>query len=102
MATTKRRPLEDLYPPDHPRQPHRRGVIDDTLDVYPPYHLFKGTPTPEDIEAAKRLAAERGYPLPPTLSPPPRRANRARPAGTARPKRAAEGRGKARKEEGDS
>jgi len=67
MATTPRstrRPLEGLYPPGQPPQPHRRGVIDDTLDVHPPYHLLRGKPTPEDMAAAKQLAAEHGYPLP--------------------------------------
>lgn len=64
MATTERRPLENLYLPEHPRRPHRRGVIDDTLDAYPPYHLIRGKPTPEAMEAAKRIAAERGYPPP--------------------------------------
>jgi len=58
------RPLENLYPPARPPKPYRRGVLDDTLDAQPPYHLLRGRPTREAIEAAKRLAAEYGYPLP--------------------------------------
>ena len=57
---TKRR---SLYPPGH-RQSDDPYYLDDTLDAYPPYHLFHGKPTPEAMEAAKRLAAERGYPSP--------------------------------------
>src|SRR5438132_13648619 len=52
-----------LYPPEHPRQ-RQRYYFDDTLDAYPPFHLFHGTPTPEAMEAAKQLAAKRGYPMP--------------------------------------
>ena len=57
MATTKRR---SLHPPDH-RRSDDPYYVDDTLAAYPPYHLLRGKPTPEAMEAAKRLAAERGY-----------------------------------------
>src|SRR5206468_13023152 len=57
-ATGERQGIEALYPPGR-RPTHRRGYIDDTLDAYPPYHvLYRGTPTPEQIQAAKRLAQE--------------------------------------------
>ena len=97
MARTERPPLEDLYPPEHPRRPHRRGVIDDTLDVHPPYHLFEGTPTPEEVEAAKRVAAERGYPLPSTSLPTELMAKGTDTTATVHPRRAAEAKGKAKK-----
>ena len=98
MAITERRPLEDLYPPEHSRRPHRRGVIDDTLDVYPPYHLFEGPPTPGEIEAATRLAAERGYRRPSTGAPASPSPNGVHTTARRTPaKRAAEAGGKAKK-----
>ncbi|MBI3973045.1 MAG: hypothetical protein HY332_17340 [Chloroflexi bacterium] len=63
MATNSTTVRRSLYPPEHPRK-RERYYFDDTLDAYPPYHLFRGKPTPEAMEAAKRLAAKRGYPPP--------------------------------------
>ena len=60
MAITKRRPL---YPPGH-RRSDDPYYLDDTLDAHPPYHLLRGKPTPEAMEAAKQLAAKRGYLMP--------------------------------------
>lgn len=53
-----------LYPPGH--QPSNDPFYcDDTLDAYPPLRrLFPGKPTPEAMEAARQLAAKRGYPMP--------------------------------------
>jgi hypothetical protein len=96
MATTQttgRRPLDDLYPAEHPRKPRRRGVIDDTLDIHPPLHIFEGMATPEDLEAAQRLAAELGYPLPETRAaptPPPAPADGVSTVNGAHRRRAAE------------
>jgi hypothetical protein len=70
MATTQRTQRRSLYPPEH--QPSDDPYyLDDTLDAYPPYHLLRGKPTPEAMEAAKRLAAKRGYP-PPQFPPEPK------------------------------
>jgi hypothetical protein len=63
MATTQHTERRSLYPPSH-RPSDDPYYVDDTLDAYPPYHLLRGKPTPEAMEAAKRLAAERGYPPP--------------------------------------
>lgn len=61
MAPTRRR---SLYPPEHPRK-RRPYYFDDTLDAYPPLcRLFPCRPTPEAMEAARQLAAKRGYPMP--------------------------------------
>ncbi len=51
--------IEALYPPGR-RPSHRRGYLDDTLDAYPPRHLYAGKPTPEQVAAAKQLIQERG------------------------------------------
>src|SRR5687768_6917420 len=59
-STTKRR---SLYPPEHPRR-RERYYFDDTLDAHPPFHVFRAEPTPEAMEAARQLAAQRGYPMP--------------------------------------
>ena len=96
MATTDTTKRRSLYPPGH-RQSDDPYYLDDTLDAYPPYHLFRGKPTPEAMEAAKRLAAERGYP-PPKFPPEPQdtqdgqdaRASAANGALADRPKRGAE------------
>ncbi len=88
MATTKRR---SLYPPWH-RPSDDPYYLDDTLDAYPPYHLLRGKPTPEAMEAARAKAIERGYPLP-KLPAEAEAAPEARPAERARarrPKRAPE------------
>ena len=67
MATKVSKPTTErrsLYPPEHPRQ-RRQYYFDDTLDAYPPLRrLFPGKPTPEAMEAARQLAAKRGYPMP--------------------------------------
>lgn len=60
IATSDERSgIAALYPAGH-RPVRRRGYIDDTLDAHPPLHLYSGDPTPEQIEAAKRLVQERG------------------------------------------
>ena len=89
-ARATRRPLEALYPPGETPASYQRGVIDDTLDAHPPYHLLRGQPTAEDVEVAKQLAAEYGYSLPeiPPARPEERTAPlRAAPDGRARPRR---------------
>ena len=64
MATNPTTERRSLYPPEHPRK-RRRYYFDDTLDAYPPLRrLFPGKPTPEAMEAARQLAAKRGYPMP--------------------------------------
>lgn len=45
---------------EHPGRTPRRGLLDDTLDAHPPYHLYSGKPSPEAIAAARRLMEERG------------------------------------------
>jgi hypothetical protein len=57
MTTLER---QALYTGEHPPRTPRRGLLDDTLDAHPPYHLYSGTPSPEAIEAARKLMAERG------------------------------------------
>ncbi len=63
-ATTGKRNRGSLYPPGH--QPSNDPFYcDDTLDAYPPLRrLFPGKPTREAMEAARQLAAKRGYPMP--------------------------------------
>ena len=64
MATNPTTERRSLYPPEHPRK-RRRYYFDDTLDAYPPLRRrFPGEPTPEAMEAARQLAAQRGYPKP--------------------------------------
>jgi hypothetical protein len=64
MATNSTTERRSLYPPEHPRK-RQRYYFDDTLDAYPPLRrLFPGKPTPEAVEAARQLAANRGYPMP--------------------------------------
>ncbi len=81
-STKEPKQRRSLYPPEHPRQ-RERYYFDDTLDAYPPYHLFRGKPTPEAMEAAKRLAAERGYP--PPHFPPETEDSRAAPVSATSP-----------------
>jgi hypothetical protein len=71
MATThrQRRSLRSLYPPEHAKQVAEAEArdpyyLDDTLDAFPPYHLFEGPSTPEEIAAARAKAIERGL-MPP-------------------------------------
>jgi hypothetical protein len=54
-----------LYSKAHPRKPFRPGVFDDTLDAHPPYHLYDGPVSPEDIAAGEKKAAELGLATPP-------------------------------------
>ncbi len=63
-AETAKRERRSLYPPGH--QPSDDPYyLDDTLDAYPPRRrLFPGRPTAEAMEAARQLAAKRGYPMP--------------------------------------
>jgi hypothetical protein len=49
-----------LYAPEHPERPFRHAVFDDTLDAHPPYHLYEGKATPEELAAAAAKAAELG------------------------------------------
>ena len=64
MATNSTTERRSLYPPEHPRK-RQRYYFDDTLDAHPPFRrLFPGKPTPEAMEAARQLAAKRGYPTP--------------------------------------
>jgi hypothetical protein len=49
-----------LYTPEHPVRPFRPGVFDDTLDAHPPYHLYDGPVTAEEIAAASEMAAQLG------------------------------------------
>ena len=79
MATTprQRRSLRSLYPPGHAKhvdeaQARDPYYLDDTLDAYPPYDLFEGPSTPEEIAAARAKAIERGL-LPPDDPALPRR-----------------------------
>src|SRR5688572_20394733 len=79
MATTphQRRTLRSRYPPNHAEhvdeaQARDPYYVDDTLDAYPPYHLFEGPSTPEEIAAARAKAIERGL-LPPDDPALPRR-----------------------------
>jgi hypothetical protein len=67
MATPqrRRRTLRSLYPPEHVKQvaeAQQRDAyyLDDTLDAYPPLHLFRGPSTAEEIAAARAKAIERG------------------------------------------
>ncbi len=63
-ATGSKPERRSLYPPGH-RPTDDPYYLDDTLDAHPPLRrLFGGKPTPEAMEAAKRLAAKRGYPTP--------------------------------------
>ena len=57
MTTLERQALTTA---EHPGRTPRRGLIDDTLDAHPPYHLYPGNPSPEAIAAARRLMDERG------------------------------------------
>ncbi|MDQ3703100.1 MAG: hypothetical protein M3442_19595 [Chloroflexota bacterium] len=77
--------LAALYPPGHPPEERRSGYIDDTLDAYPPYHLLRGTPSPEALAAAREKAVERRLIAPDTSPAALVRSDRA-----TRPKRAAE------------
>jgi hypothetical protein len=61
MAATNTAKRRSPYAPGHQRSDDPYS-LDDTLDAHPPYHLLCGQPTPEAMEAARRLAAERGYP----------------------------------------
>jgi hypothetical protein len=57
-----------LYTAKHPRKPFRAGVLDDTLDANPPYHLYEGELTPEDVAAGERKARELGVVPKPGMS----------------------------------
>ena len=57
MTTLERQALTTA---EHPGRTPRRGLIDDTLDAHPPYHLYPGNPSPEAIAAARRIMEERG------------------------------------------
>jgi hypothetical protein len=57
MTTTER---QALFSTEHSARFPRRGLLDDTLDAHPPYHLYSGNPSPEAIAAARRLMEERG------------------------------------------
>src|SRR5688572_3929185 len=79
MATTprQRRSLRSRYPLEHAKQVDEALArdpyyLDDTLDAYPPYHLFEGPSTPEELAAARAKAIERDL-LPPDAPALPRR-----------------------------
>jgi len=57
MTARKQR---SLYSPDHAPKDFEPGVFDDTLDAHPPYHLYEGEPTPEELAAADAKAIELG------------------------------------------
>jgi hypothetical protein len=56
----KARKQQSLYSPDAVPKDFEPGVFDDTLDAHPPYHLYQGEPTPEELAAADAKAAELG------------------------------------------
>ncbi len=64
-----RTPKRSLYTDEHPQKPFRPTVFDDTLDAHPPFHLYEGTPTPEELAEAKTKAAELGLSQKPKPAP---------------------------------